>query len=94
MEEDYEKFPDISGVIPFVLIVGGCLFTALCITGAEDNFIWLGDEVTTTARYTELFNDSFSGRVVTKDDGMYTVRDETGTEREFDRHWLAKCGDI
>ncbi len=54
----------------------------------------LGDEVTTTDRYTELFNDSFSGWVVAKDDGMYTVMDETGAVREFDGHWLAKCGEI
>ena len=66
------------------------IFMYVCMTGAEGNTIWLGDEVTTSDRYTTLFNDSFSGRVVTKDDGMYTVRDENGTERELDRHWLDK----
>lgn len=68
------------------------IFLYGCMIGAECNTILLGDDVTTSDRYTTLFNDSFTGRVVAKDDGMYTVRCENGTEREFERHWLGKCG--
>ena len=80
----------------FIIFVGAALafIIAVGIGTFPGEQIYLGDEVTTTARYTEFFNDSFSGRVVTKDDGMYTVMDETGGAREFDRYWLAKCGDI
>lgn len=66
------------------------LFIYGCTNGAVNETILLGDEVQTTDRYTDLFNDSFSGRVISIGD-MYAVRDENGAEREFERHWLIKC---
>lgn len=80
----------------FVMLALGVLLYGSMI-GAENNTIWLGDDVTTSDRYTTLFNDSFTGRVVARDDGMCTVRCENGAEREFERHWLVKYdaeGDI
>ena len=73
-------------IIPFAIV----MFVCGCMTCAVDNMILLGDDVTTSDKYTTLFNDSFSGRVVAKDAGMYTVRDESGTERVFDRTWLRR----
>ena len=66
----------------------------VCMIATEKNTICLGDEVTTSDRYTTLFNDSFNGRVVAKDDGMYIVRDENGTERKFEKYWLEKRGTL
>lgn len=90
MERDLEISTDLSGVFVLTLIFAFGLFMGICMIGAEDSSVHLGDEVTTTDRYTTLFNDSFTGRVVAKYDGMYTVRDENGAEREFEKYWLEK----
>lgn len=67
------------------------LFIYGCMNGAIDKTILLGDEVRTTDRYTYLFNDSFSGKVVMKmPNAAYIVRNNNGTERTLSRHWLDK----
>lgn len=73
--------------VAFMLV----LFIYGCMNGAVEKTILLGDEVCTTDRYAELFNDSFSGKVVMKmPDGAYIVRNINGTERTISRHWLDK----
>ena len=73
--------------VAFMLV----LFLYGCMTGTAANDIMLGDEVRTTDRYTYLFNDSFSGKVVMKmPDAAYIVRNTDGTERTISRHWLDK----
>lgn len=57
---------------------------------ATDNFIYLGDKVTTTKEYNEFFNDSFSGRVVMTQHTNYIVKDIYGNERVFEKEWLIK----
>ena len=54
MEEDYEKFPDHTGAFILALLFGAGLFIGLCMFGTTENTIWLGDEVMTSDRYTEL----------------------------------------
>lgn len=83
-------YEDCTNALLFTLLVVFGLLIGMSMHGAETNTILLGDDVTTSDRYTTLFNDSFTGRVVAKDDGMYTVRDESGIERAFERTWLEK----
>ena len=74
-------------IVAFMLAI----FIYACMGGAADRTILLGDEVQTTDRYTLLFNDSFSGKVVmTMPDGAYIVRNTNGTERTLSLHWLDK----
>ena len=83
------KFEDVA-VLTIVFILA--IFIYACMNGAADRTILLGDEVQTTDRYTYLFNDSFSGKVVMKmPDGVYIVRNINGTERTLSRHWLDKA---
>ena len=73
-----------------VLVIGGAMLiiaTVLAFTPSENKFMELGDEVTTTDEYNTLFNETFSGRIVSID-SLYTVRDENGTERMFEWKWI------
>lgn len=65
--------------------IGILLYGAM--TSGGNKFMGLGDEVTTTDEYNILFNDTFSGRIVSID-SLYTVRDENGTERMFEWKWI------
>ena len=65
--------------------IGILLYGAM--TSGGNKFLHLGDEVTTTDEYNTLFNESFSGRIVSID-RLYTVRDENGTERMFEWEWI------
>ena len=65
--------------------IGILLYGAM--TSGGNKFMGLGDEVTTTDEYTTLFNESFTGRIVSID-SLYTVRDENGTERAFEWEWI------
>lgn len=84
--------PDLNQLL-FIIFVSSALAFIIAI-GSGTVFgeqIWLGDEVTTSDRYTEIFNDSFTGNVVmTGSDGVYTVRDDNGTERAIEKTWLRK----
>lgn len=86
-----------------VLIMGAFAGTMLiivtflileCLNNAQfkEKIMEPGDEVTTTDEYTKLFNESFSGRIVSIDE-LYTVRDENGTERSFDWKWIDHIDD-
>ena len=78
-------------VILLIVVFMLATFVYGCMIGTAANSITLGDEVRTTDRYTYLFNDSFSGKVVMKmPDGAYIVRNTNGTERTLSRHWLDK----
>ena len=79
---------DIGDLILVCMVVAVALFAYGCATSTVEGMISLGDEVETTTEYKDLFNDSFSGRVFAKDGGMYTVRDENGTERTFEWKWI------
>ena len=71
------------------VIAGAMLIIAivLAFTPSENKIMELGDQVSTTDEYNTLFNDSFSGRIVSID-AVYTVRDENGNERVFEWKWI------
>ncbi len=103
--EDLEYPP----MLPIIVVIG-IIFLSVCVgvitypianeisQNMRDNTIYLGDEVATTDEYNILFNDSFSGNVVTTmRDKMYIVRNTNGEERTFERKWIDKTsagGDI
>ena len=66
--------------VPFLLAA------VMCMHGTPD--IMLGEHVHTTEEYEQVFNDSFSGRVVLIDHHKYTVRNSTGAERVFEQVWI------
>ena len=84
-----------------ILIIGGLLFAAVSFLylayGASHSLsiTSLGAEVQTTDEYEQLFNDSFSGRVVlvTRQGAfVVTVRNAEGTEQKFACKWLEAAG--
>ena len=68
--------------MPMLIISAGLTFES-----SENKIMEIGDEVATTDEYNTLFNESFSGRIVSID-RVYTVRDDNGNERTFGRKWI------
>ena len=80
-------------VVTIIVILSMFLFVFAWCAGEKDrvaNTISLGMGVQTTSEYEQVFNDSFEGNVIKKDQQMYTIRDPNGTERTLDKCWLEK----
>jgi len=80
---------DRTGTFAVCVFAGAMIIIAifLAIDPSENKFMKLGDEVATTDEYNTLFNESFSGHIITIDK-LYTVRDENGNERTFEWKWV------
>jgi|LGOV01.1.fsa_nt_gb hypothetical protein len=80
---------EIEKEIMLIWLLTLAIGTVLCGAMIYDmtKFMGLGDEVATTDEYNTLFNESFSGHIVSIDK-LYTVRDENGNERAFEWKWI------
>lgn len=75
----------IAAILAIAIMVALAAF--MLLTPSQNKIMKLGDEVATTDEYNTLFNDSFSGRIISIAGG-YTVRDENGNERTFVWKWI------
>ena len=76
-------------VLPVLVLVSIVIIIIWSVPGSD--FIAIGDEVETTEEYSTIFNDSFTGHVISARNGVYLVRCDNGTEREFVSKWIDRC---
>lgn len=86
---------DIYGylLLAVILITAILLSTAILLIESSpgSNSFTIGDEVETTNEYNAIFNDSFTGHVISARNCVYLVRCDNGTEREFVSKWIDNC---